>query len=95
MEFVEVAQADDLADGDMRAVQVNGKRVLLASVEGETYAIGAVCTHERANLDEGALDGHEIYCPRHFSCFDIRTGEALEPPADRPTPVYAVKISDG
>src|SRR5919107_3529610 len=95
MEFVEVAQNGDLADGEMRSVEVNGKRVLLAVVEGETYAIGAVCTHERAHLDEGALEGHEVYCPRHFSCFDVRTGEALEPPADRPTPVYAVKIDDG
>jgi nitrite reductase/ring-hydroxylating ferredoxin subunit len=95
MEFVEVAVVDDLADGQMRAVEVHGKRVLLAVVEGQHYAIGAVCTHERAHLDEGSLDGHEVYCPRHFSCFDVRTGEALEPPADRPTPVYAVKVSDG
>src|SRR5215211_61144 len=95
MEFVEVAQTADLADGEMHAVEVNGKRVLLAVVEGQPYAIGAICTHERAHLDEGALEGHEVYCPRHFSCFDVRTGEALEPPADRPTPVYEVKIDDG
>ena len=95
MEFVEVASTEDLADGAMRAVDVGGKRVLLALVEGQTYAIGAVCTHERAFLDEGALEGHEVYCPRHFSCFDVRTGEALEPPADRPTPTYAVKVTDG
>lgn len=94
-EFVEVAREDDLVEGTMKAVQVEGRRVLLALVEGRPYAIGAICTHERANLDEGALMGHEVYCPLHFSCFDVRTGEALAPPADRSTTVYAVKIEGG
>jgi nitrite reductase/ring-hydroxylating ferredoxin subunit/uncharacterized membrane protein len=94
-EFVEVASEGDLTEGAMQAVQVDGRRVLLALVEGRPYAIGAICTHERANLDEGALMGHEVYCPLHFSCFDVRTGEALAPPADRSTTVYAVKVEDG
>jgi nitrite reductase/ring-hydroxylating ferredoxin subunit/uncharacterized membrane protein len=91
-EFIAVGSSADLVEGEMRAVQVNGKRVLLALVEGVPYALGATCTHERANLDEGALMGYQVYCPLHFSCFDLRTGEALAPPADRATPVYAVKI---
>lgn len=95
MEFIEVASADDLTEGQMRVANVHDKRILLALVEGRIYAIGAVCTHERAHLDEGTLVGHELYCPRHFSCFDVRTGEALEAPADRPEPVYAVKVEGG
>jgi nitrite reductase/ring-hydroxylating ferredoxin subunit len=95
IEFVTVGSADDLAEGQMRVVQISGKRVLVTLVEGVPYALGAVCTHERANLDEGTLMGHELYCPLHFSCFDVRTGEALAPPAERATPVYAVKIEDG
>jgi nitrite reductase/ring-hydroxylating ferredoxin subunit len=95
LRFVEVADRADLAEGQMRAVEVNGRRVLLAVVEGVPYALGAVCTHERANLDQGTLVGHEVYCPLHFSCFDLRTGEALAPPAEQPTPVYAVKVKDG
>jgi nitrite reductase/ring-hydroxylating ferredoxin subunit len=95
LQFVEVGSEGDLEEGAMKAVQVEGKRVLLTMVEGKAYAIGAICTHERANLDEGTLMGHEVYCPLHFSCFDVRTGEALAPPADRSTSVYAVKVEDG
>jgi nitrite reductase/ring-hydroxylating ferredoxin subunit/uncharacterized membrane protein len=95
LEFVAAGSESDLAEGQMHAAEVSGKRVLLTMVEGVPYALGAVCTHERANLDEGTLMGHEIYCPLHFSCFDVRTGEALEPPAERATTVYAVKIEDG
>lgn len=94
-EFVAAGSESDLAEGQMHATEVSGKRVLLTMVEGVPYALGAVCTHERANLDEGTLMGHEIYCPLHFSCFDVRTGEALEPPAERATTVYAVKVEDG
>ncbi|MBA2636680.1 MAG: Rieske 2Fe-2S domain-containing protein [Solirubrobacterales bacterium] len=95
MEFVEVASADQLGNEEKCAVEVGGKRVVLARVEGKLYALGAICTHERANLDEGTLMGHELYCPLHFSCFDVRTGEAMGPPADKSTKVYAVKVEDG
>jgi nitrite reductase/ring-hydroxylating ferredoxin subunit len=95
LQYVEVGSEGDLAEGAMQAVQVEGKRVLLAMVEGRPYAIGAICTHERSNLDEGTLMGYEVYCPLHFSCFDLRTGEALAPPADKATAVYAVKVEDG
>lgn len=95
LEFTPVCRMEDLVEGQMRAVEISGKRVLLAVVEGVPYALGAVCTHERSNLDEGTLIGHEVYCPLHFSCFDIRTGEALAPPADRATTVYAVRVQDG
>lgn len=95
VEFVEVAAAADLTEGQMHAVSVDGTRVLLALVEGVPYAMGAVCTHEHSNLDEGTLMGHEVYCPLHFSCFDVRTGDVLAPPADQPASVYAVKVQDG
>ncbi len=95
MEFVEVGSADTLGEGGKQAVEVGGKRVVVLQVEGKLYAMGAICTHERANLDEGTLLGHELYCPLHFSCFDVRTGEAMAPPADRDAAVYAVKVEDG
>jgi len=95
MDFVEVASAEDLAEGEILRVDVGGNRVLVAMVEGKLYAMGAVCTHERAFLDEGELFGHEVTCPLHFSCFDLRTGEATGPPAEDPEPIYEVKVEDG
>jgi nitrite reductase/ring-hydroxylating ferredoxin subunit/uncharacterized membrane protein len=95
MEFVEVACVEDLAEGEMIRVDVDGSRVLVAVVEGKPYAMGAVCTHERAFLDEGGVIGHEVTCPLHFSCFDVRTGEVTAPPAEDNAPVYEVKVEDG
>lgn len=93
-DYVEV-DVTALADGQMMRVDVGGRRVLLARVDGELHAIDAVCTHERAYLDEGALMGHVVYCPLHYSAFDVRSGEVLGPPADRSTQRYPVEVVDG
>ncbi|MQA16358.1 MAG: Rieske 2Fe-2S domain-containing protein [Pseudonocardiaceae bacterium] len=95
VEYVEVCAEDDLKDGDKVAVEIDGQRVLLARVDGSYYAIGAVCTHERAFLDEGAVVENVVYCPLHYSAFDLRTGCVLGPPADQATPTFGVKVSDG
>lgn len=95
VEYVEVCAEDDLKDGDKVAFEIDGQRVMLARVDGTFYAIGAVCTHERAFLDEGALVENVVYCPLHYSSFDLRTGCVLGPPADKATPTYGVQVTDG
>lgn len=94
-EFAEVCREEDLPDGEKLAFEIDGQRVLVARVGEGVYAIGAVCTHERAFLDEGMITEGVVYCPLHYSAFDIRDGSVLAPPAERPTPTYAVKVSDG
>jgi quinone-modifying oxidoreductase, subunit QmoC len=95
MEFVEVANVDELDDGQMVGFEVDERRILLAKVEGEFFAIGATCTHERSNLDQGALLGHVVYCPLHYSAFDVRSGAVLGPPAECPVPAHEVKVEGG
>src|SRR5712691_5742475 len=79
----------------MIGFEVDGRRILLAKVDGEFFAICATCTHERSNLDQGTLLGHVVYCPLHYSAFDVRTGEVLGPPADRSEPAHDVRVEDG
>src|SRR5918994_914892 len=95
MEFVEVGTVNDLDDGQMVGFEVDDKRILLAKVDGEFFAIGATCTHERSNLDQGALLGHVVYCPLHYSAFDVRSGAVLGPPAECPVPKHEVRVEDG
>src|SRR5688572_29481390 len=95
MEFVEVGSVNDLDEGQMVGFEVDDRRILLAKVEGEFFAIGATCTHERSNLDQGALLGHVVYCPLHYSAFDVRSGAVLGPPAECPVPKHEVRVEDG
>ena len=95
MGFVEVANVNDLDDGQMVGFEADGRRILLAKVDGEFFAIGATCTHERSNLDQGSLIGHVVYCPLHYSAFDVCSGEVLGPPAECAVPAHEVRVEDG
>jgi nitrite reductase/ring-hydroxylating ferredoxin subunit len=90
--FVKVATTPEVPPGVMKMVQVAGREVLLANVDGECYAMGNVCTHEEGPLDQGRLEEYEVECPWHGSRFDIRTGQVMIGPASRPEPVYEVKL---
>ena len=92
---VQVAQVDDLEPGSMMRVEVDGKPVLLANVDGEFYAVSDICTHEEYNLSEGSLEGDEIECPGHSAFFNLKTGDVTDGPAMDPIETYTVQIEGG
>jgi len=94
-DFEAVANEGDIKEGGLLGVDVGGRRVVLAKLEGRVYAIGGVCTHMGGDLAQGALEGETLRCPVHRGGFDIKTGEALVPPPRRPEPVYDVKLEGG
>jgi NADPH-dependent 2,4-dienoyl-CoA reductase/sulfur reductase-like enzyme/nitrite reductase/ring-hydroxylating ferredoxin subunit len=85
----------DLADGGMLQGHVDGEAVLLARRDKEYFAIGAACTHYGGPLAEGLMVGETVRCPWHHACFDLRTGEALRPPALNPVSCWTVERRDG
>ena len=95
MTFVEIAAAGELREGTMKRFDVGGRRVLLANVAGRLYAVDDTCTHEEASLSSGVLKGALVKCPLHNSRFDVRTGEALEEPAEEPLRTYPVREERG
>ncbi len=93
--WIDVARADELAEGDRRVVDADGTRIAVFRLGEDYYAIEAVCTHDGGELASGCLEGDVIICPRHGARFSIRTGEALSAPAYEPTAVFPVRIEDG
>lgn len=91
-EFVKVAETKDIASGAGILVEVDGERIALFNVNGTFYAIGDTCTHAGGPLSEGDLDGDMVTCPWHGAQFDVKTGEAVGPPAQEPVTNYRVKV---
>jgi len=90
--FVEAAAAGELAPGRMKRLDIGNRRILLANVGGRYYAVDDTCTHEDASLSTGFLNGELIKCPLHGSRFNVRTGEALEEPAEAALRTYPVRL---
>ena len=90
--FIKVSEVDAVPPGKMRQVEVAGKRILLANVDGHFYATDDTCTHEDASLSTGFLKGEWVKCPLHGSRFNVRNGEVVDEPADVNLRTYAVRI---
>jgi nitrite reductase/ring-hydroxylating ferredoxin subunit len=72
-QFQSVANKDDLKEGVMLKVEVNGKQIVLSMVEGKVYAVDEICTHQGGPLDEGELNGYDLKCPWHMQYLMLET----------------------
>jgi len=70
-----------LVEGKPFAIDVDGVAVCVARVGDEVFAVADTCTHSEASLSEGEITGTKIECWLHGAEFDLRTGQALTPPA--------------
>jgi len=71
------------------------KEIAIFKLEDGIYATENSCSHEYSPLAEGMVLGGDVFCPKHGSRFDIRTGAVKDFPATRPVKTYPVKVEDG
>jgi naphthalene 1,2-dioxygenase system ferredoxin subunit len=93
--WIDVAAADAVPEEDVIGIEIGGKDVALYGVNGEVFATDNVCTHGRARLCDGFLEGFEIECPLHQGKFDVRNGKAMCAPLTDDIRTYPVKIENG
>jgi len=76
-EYAEVTKTDSLRNGEMKAVNIAGKEILVAKVGDKLFAVGNRCPHMGAKLDQGKLVGTILTCPKHASQFDLTDGHVV------------------
>jgi Fe-S cluster biogenesis protein NfuA/nitrite reductase/ring-hydroxylating ferredoxin subunit len=93
--FVDVGEIDDIAPGEMKAVDVDGIDILVVNVDGEPYAFHNVCPVDgRSTLDGGRVTGSVLVCPWHNCAYDARTGKrADDEPGQSPLSVVPIAVS--
>ena len=94
-QWITVAKASEIAPGQAKCVDVGKLPIALFNIDGTLYAIDDTCTHSGGPLSEGDLDGTEVTCPWHGAVFDLKTGEALNPPARKGVSCYKVQVNNG
>ncbi|MBN2848721.1 MAG: Rieske 2Fe-2S domain-containing protein [Coriobacteriia bacterium] len=75
--YTDVLGVEELADGAMTKVEVDGATLLLAHVGGSFYAAQSRCSHLGGNLAKGTLEGTIVQCPLHGSRFDLTDGSVV------------------
>ncbi len=86
----------DFPPGEVRRVELAGFPPLAVyNVDGRLFATNDFCTHGKASLSEGFLDGEIIECPYHGGRFNVRTGAPAHPPCVIAVRTWRVIVRDG
>jgi len=92
-----VCALDELEDGGVRRVEVDGEPVVVVRVGSDVYALSDICSHAHVSLSEGEVwcDELELECPKHGSTFSLLDGTPSTLPATQPVAVYDASVVDG
>ena len=76
--FQRAANKRDIKEGGLLGVELEGNKIVLTMINGQVFAMDAVCSHKGAPLEEGTLDGFNLTCPWHYAVFDVRNGKVSD-----------------
>ena len=93
-DIIVAAKIDEIEPGQARLVEVEGREIALFNCDGQYFAVDNECTHVGGPLCEGEVEGSTVICPWHGAEFDLKTGNALTPPAEESVNIYKVIIED-
>ena len=94
-DFRTVARLEDVPEGTMRQVELDGAKIMLAHVGDRIFALHDECSHEEFALSSGELVGKQVTCTLHGARFDLETGAPRALPAVKPVRTYEARVEDG
>ena len=93
-DFFPALEENELQEGTMKLVSIDGSPVLLIKQGGQVFAIDNRCPHMGCCFSGGTLDGNVIICPCHDWRFNLKTGE-YEDESSMKLTIYEWKIESG
>lgn len=94
-EYVAVLPESELAEGQLRRVQVDDVPVLLVRRGDRVEALLETCAHLGGPLADGELDDGCVVCPWHGSRFALEDGQVVDGPSVYDQPALDVRIREG
>jgi 3-phenylpropionate/trans-cinnamate dioxygenase ferredoxin subunit len=95
-QFHDAMPTDWVAPGLTATIEVDGRPVTIANVDGTFCAFSHECPHQATPLGGLTLQrGRLLRCPEHGSMFDVTTGECVLPSQDGWTgtlPTYHTRV---
>jgi nitrite reductase/ring-hydroxylating ferredoxin subunit len=79
-DYVEAGKVSEISNGQMKHVEINGKEIVIANLDGKFYACADRCAHMNARLSRGNVNQDIVTCPFHGAKFDITSGKKIGEP---------------
>jgi len=73
-------------------VEVEGFDLVVFKLSDGWAALDDTCSHEFSKLSEGEVWQDRVYCEKHGSSFDCRSGEVRGLPATDDVPSFSVEM---
>jgi 3-phenylpropionate/trans-cinnamate dioxygenase ferredoxin subunit len=89
-----VTTTGEIPSREARCFAVDGREIVLCTVNGRVYALQALCTHQALPLDGGEVEDGVLTCEWHGAQFDVCSGRVLALPATRPVCTYPVRVEE-
>ena len=89
---LKIADISDVDLGQSISIEVEGVNILVSNTEEGFFAVRDLCTHAFTPLCGGYIQGTLISCPLHGAVFDLKTGEAMSPPAYEDLETFEIEI---
>jgi nitrite reductase/ring-hydroxylating ferredoxin subunit len=79
-DYIEAGKVSEIGKGHMKHVEINGKEIAIANLDGKFYAFADRCGHMNARLSRGNINQNVVTCPFHAAKFDITSGKKIGEP---------------
>lgn len=80
IDYVEACKVSEIDERHMKHMEINGKEIAIANVDGKFYAFSDRCSHMNARLSRGNIDQGVVTCPFHAAKFDVASGKKISEP---------------
>jgi nitrite reductase/ring-hydroxylating ferredoxin subunit len=93
-DYIEAGKVSEIGKGHMKHVEINGKEIAIANLDGKFYAFADRCGHMNARLSRGNINQNVVTCPFHAAKFDITSGKKIgEPVLETPPGMEPLPLS--
>ena len=95
-QWLSAGPESEIAPNDVRRCDIgDATYAVVKTGDGKCVVIDGLCTHGKAHLADGFVDGDVIECPKHNGRFSAVTGAAVATPARVAIRVHETRVRDG
>ena len=80
IDYVEACKVSEIDKRHMKHMEINGKEIAIANVDGKFYAFSDRFSHMNARLSRGNIHQGVVTCPFHAAKFDVTSGKKISEP---------------